>query len=299
MKKGLLISTAIILIVIALVVALGIYKFNFTNDDIYIKTDDKINSLDATSTDQISKTDQSALIKINNFISGQIVQSPLMIEGVAPGSWFFEASFPVKIYNENSQLIGMAIATASAADGSWMTDKLVPFKAELKFDSATSTSGALVLEKDNPSGLPENAAELRLPVRFLPTTEKIKIKVFFSNNKLDPEVSCNKVFPVEREVTETPAIARAALTELLLGVTPLESEAGFMTSLNRGIKIQSLTIKDGVARVDFNAQLEAGSGGSCRVAAITTQIRETLKQFPSVKDVIISIDGNSEDILQP
>lgn len=129
--------------------------------------------------------------------------------------------------------------------------------------------------------------------------EKMKVKAFFSNNTLDPEISCQKVFPVEREVAKTTAVARAALQELLAGVTPAEKEAGFFTSLNPEIKIQSLTIENGVARVDFSKQLEAGVGGSCRVSAIRAQIISTLKQFPSVEEVIVSIDGRSEDILQP
>jgi len=45
--------------------------------------------------------------------------------------------------------------------------------------------------------------------------------------------------------------------------------------------------------------LEFQVGGSCRVAAISAQIMETLKQFPTVKDVIISINSRTEDILQP
>jgi spore germination protein GerM len=60
-----------------------------------------------------------------------------------------------------------------------------------------------------------------------------------------------------------------------------------------------LTIEDGVAKVDFNEQLEYEVSGSCRVSAIRAQITETLKQFPTVKEVIISIDGRTEDILQP
>lgn len=129
--------------------------------------------------------------------------------------------------------------------------------------------------------------------------EKMKLKVFFSNNELDPEISCNQVFPVEREVDKTQAVAKAALTELLAGIKPEESEAGFFTSLNQNIKIQSLSIENGIAKVDFNKQLETGIGGSCRVSAIRAQIVATLKQFPSVDEVIISIDGRTEDILQP
>ena len=247
-----------------------------------------------------STDNPAALIRLNNLDSGQTIQSPLTIEGSVPGSWFFEASFPIKIYDDSGRLLGTSVAQANPPAGeTWMTDKLVPFKAELKFEQSTSASGTLVLEKDNPSGLPENAAQLRWPVQFVAISEKMKVKVFFNNNKLDPDVSCNKVFPVEREVAKTLAPARAALNELLSGTTPAEHEAGFMTTLNTDIKLQSLTIVDGVAKADFDERLETPGGGSCRGAAITAQIRETLKQFPSVKEVIISINGRSEDILQP
>ena len=136
-----------------------------------------------------------------------------------------------------------------------------------------------------------------------PTTlcgETIKVKVYFNNSKMDPEYSCNKVFPVEREVIKTQAIAGAALEELLKGyITNEENLEGFTTSINPGVKIQKLTIENNVAKVDFDEQLEYQVGGSCRVAAIRAQITQTLKQFPSVKNVIISIDGRTEDILQP
>ncbi len=133
--------------------------------------------------------------------------------------------------------------------------------------------------------------------------EILTIKVFFNNSRLDPEFSCNKVFPVERRILKTQAIARAALEELLKGTTDAEEAEGFFTSINPGVKIQSLIIDPsadgGVAKVDFDEQLEFQVGGSCRVAAISWQIRETLKQFSTVKDVIISINGRTEDILQP
>ncbi|MFH1582463.1 MAG: GerMN domain-containing protein, partial [bacterium] len=66
-----------------------------------------------------------------------------------------------------------------------------------------------------------------------------------------------------------------------------------------GVEINSLSIINGVARADFNEQLEYQAGGSCRVGAIRAQITETLKQFPTVNEVIISINGRIEDILQP
>lgn len=239
--------------------------------------------------------DKIDLIRLASPLPNAEIKSPVLIEGEARGSWYFEASFPIKLYDENNNIIAQAIAQAQ---GDWMTNDFVPFKAELIFNS-TSTNGFLVLEKDNPSGLPENEDQLSLPIRILPNFEKVKIKIFFNNNKLDPEISCNKVFSVEREVNKTPAIARAALNELLIGVTNDEKVAGFTSSLNPGILIQSLNIKNGIAYVDFNEQLETGVGGSCRVSAIRAQITETLKQFSSIENVVISINSRSEDILQP
>ncbi len=132
-----------------------------------------------------------------------------------------------------------------------------------------------------------------------PQEEYITVKAFFNNSEMDPEFSCNKVFPVERKVLKTQAVGRAALTELLKGPTEAEKSQGFFTSINPGIKIQSLTVENGFAKVDFDEQLEFQVGGSCRVSAIRAEITQTLKQFPTVQNVIISIDGRTEDILQP
>ena len=78
-----------------------------------------------------------------------------------------------------------------------------------------------------------------------------------------------------------------------------EINNGFVSNINLGTRVQKLTIENGVVKVDFDEQLEFQVGGSCRVAAIRAQITETLKQFPTVDSVIISINGRTEDILQP
>jgi spore germination protein GerM len=129
--------------------------------------------------------------------------------------------------------------------------------------------------------------------------QTMTVRAYFNNSKSDPEYSCNKVFPVDREALLNPDTARAALLELLKGETPDEKADGFFTSLNPGVKIQSLSIIDGIARADFSEQLGFQVAGSCRVSAIRAQITETLRQFSTVKEVIISINGRTEDILQP
>lgn len=245
--------------------------------------------------EQGNQSEKQNIIRVQKPGPNELVQSPLEIEGEARGYWFFEASFPIRLIDENGRELGVGIAQALS---DWMTEDFVSFKANLEFQPPTTKKGTLILEKDNPSGLPENSDELRIPVAFNPV-ETMKVKVYFNNDELDPEFSCNKVFPIEREIPKTQTVARAALEELLKGSTEAEKEQGFFTSINPGVKIQSLTIEDGTAKVDFDEQLEFQVGGSCRVAAIRAQITGTLKQFPTVDDVIISINGRTEDILQP
>lgn len=129
--------------------------------------------------------------------------------------------------------------------------------------------------------------------------ELMEVTVFFGNTELNSEALCEQVFPVARQIVKTEGVARAALTELLKGPTLAEEKMGYFTNINQGVKIQSLTIENGIAKVDFDEQLEFQIGGSCRVIAIRAEIEQTLKQFSTVTEVIISINGRVDDILQP
>ena len=249
---------------------------------------------------ELEKTD---LIQVDNPRPNASVASPLEISGRARGSWFFEGDFPITITDANGKELGTAIAQAQSngSAGSpqgWMTEEFVPFTAQLDFAVPVSDQGTLTLEKNNPSGLTANNDQLIIPVKF-DLTETTKIQVYFDNNQQNPAVDCSKVFPVERKIWKTPAVARAALVELLKGPTETEKEQGFKTTLPQGVEIKSLTIENGVAKADFNNQLQFQVGGACLVTFIRSQITETLKQFPTVESVVISVDGQTEDILQP
>lgn len=109
-------------------------------------------------------TDTSDLIKVSAPLSDQSVSgSPLVISGEARGYWFFEASFPARIYDANGIELGLAVVQA---DGEWMTENFVKFNTVINFKKPATDTGVLVLEKDNPSGLPEHDAQLRIPLRF-------------------------------------------------------------------------------------------------------------------------------------
>ena len=134
------------------------------------------------------------------------------------------------------------------------------------------------------------------------------INVFFSSTREDPNtLNCEKTYAVSRAIsrpTNNPAsrlgeLAYVALKELLKGPTDTEKNQGFSTSINPGTKIQKISIVEGVATADFNQAFNEGVGGSCMVMAIRSQITETLKQFPEIKEVVISVNGDSQNTLQP
>lgn len=292
MKKSTIIT---ILIIVSIVAAGLIYYASYLAGP--------KNNITPTPTPNLStKAEILDQIIVDAPLINQAIASPLDVEGKAVGFWFFEASFPVSIYDDNGFLLGQIPAQAQE---DWMTEKFVPFKVQLLFSVPSTVKGVLVLEKDNPSGLPENSKELRIPVIFPETTnfssEKMTIKIFLSdaNAANEPTFDCQKTVAVDRQVPRTSAVARAALEALLRGPTSAEKAKNQITTINPGVRINNITIENGVAKVDFNEQLEYAIGGSCMVAAIRSQITDTLKQFISVKSVIISINGRTEDILQP
>ncbi|HRY62445.1 MAG TPA: Gmad2 immunoglobulin-like domain-containing protein [Candidatus Paceibacterota bacterium] len=95
--------------------------------------------------------------------ANEAISSPYKITGKARGTWFFEASFPVILRDKSGKELGIAVAQATS---DWMTEDFVNFVAEIKFEPAGLKEGELIFKKDNPSGLPENDAEIVLPVRF-------------------------------------------------------------------------------------------------------------------------------------
>lgn len=109
-----------------------------------------------------ASSQQLDMIRVSEPQPNGVVTSPLTVKGEARGTWFFEASFPVQLLDENGSLIVMLPAQA---EGEWMTEAFVPFSVTLNFET-DAPSGTLVLMKDNPSGLPEHAVEIRVPVRF-------------------------------------------------------------------------------------------------------------------------------------
>ena len=101
---------------------------------------------------------------------GDVVVSPLVVRGEARGSWYFEADFPVVLVDWDGLIIAEGFARAQ---DEWMTEDFVPFRAELSFENPYEAGdpefmrrGTLILQRANPSGLPEHDDAVEVRVRF-------------------------------------------------------------------------------------------------------------------------------------
>jgi hypothetical protein len=139
-----------------------------------------------------------------------------------------------------------------------------------------------------------------------PATEEIQLYWTISGTE--------RTGPQPRRILKTAQPGTAALQELLWG-PPEISQVGYGTALptpeevlrfpgrepawGPRVTLRRLTIVDGVATADFSQELRAYGGGSLRVRLIGEQITRTLRQFSSVREVQIAIEGQTEAALEP
>lgn len=234
---------------------------------------------------------ENANIRVNLPKSNDVVRLPITISGEAR---VFENQLNYRVRDTDGIILMEGLALAKSPD----IGQYGPFS--IRIDSLPdSVIKILTLEVFDYSAKDGTEIDtVKVPVN-LDIEGTMVVKVFFGSKKAPPGEECTTIYSTDRLIVKTQSTARAALEELLKGPIFVEKNNDYFTSINDGVKIQELTIFNGVAKVDFDKILEEEVGGSCQVAAIRAQITQTLKQFSTVKDVVISIDGRTEDILQP
>lgn len=296
MKKIIFYVAAVILVILALMVSVKI----FSQEDDWICVKGQWVKHGAPSAPMPSSgcgtltptSEPQKNIAVDSPQNGAELSLPFFIEGQAR---VFENTINFKIKDKDDNILYEGIGMAQSPD----MGQFGPFSKEISYLYQKPASPDVTLEVFEFSAKDGSVINLvSVPVK-LNSADTRTVKVFYLNSNLDPENSCEKVFPMERIISKEGSLIENTLKALLGEMNPADVEKGYDTVINLGIFVRNWSLKDGVARVDFSETLEAGVGGSCTVAAIRHQITETLKQFPSVKEVIISIDGRTEDILQP
>lgn len=308
------------MLIVAFIIAIGVFAYlKFSQEDGWLCVDgnwvkhgspastmpeegcDKLPELPmipVTTDDE--DTDEEPNITVDTPATDEEVSSPFTVTGQAR---VFESQFAYRLTDSDGSVLAEGNDMANAPD----MGQFGPFEFEVSF-TENSASGTLEVFSHSPKD-GEEINKVTIPLSFEETDEEeiadkqtgetMTVKAFFMNDKLDPEITCQKVFSVERSIPKTKSVAKAAIEELLKGPTDAEKKSGYSTLINDGVILNRITIADGVASADFSEKLQENTGGSCRVGLIRRQIEDTLKQFSSIKEIIISINGNSEEILQP
>lgn len=230
-------------------------------------------------------------IRVDTVSPNQLVSSPLTITGEAR-MWYFEASFPVELVDGNGKRLAIGPAQAQ---GEWMTSAFVPFRITLTFPKPTTATGTLIFRNDNPSGLPENSQEYRIPVRFS-TTER-SVSLYYYNSAMDKDTSgtilcSNKgLVPVVRTIPVTQTPLQDTLRVLLKGeLTASEKALGITTEFPlSGVSLTGASLSSaGALTISMTDPEHTTSGGSCRVQVLRAQIEATVRQFNNVRTVVFS-----------
>jgi hypothetical protein len=113
-----------------------------------------------------AETATSPTVVINAPAHGARVTSPLIVEGTAPGDWYFEAQFPLQLVGADGAVIAEAPAMSQS---DWMTESPVPYRGQLTFTVTQETQATLVLQEDMPADN-THPRETRIPVVLVPAT---------------------------------------------------------------------------------------------------------------------------------
>jgi len=100
----------------------------------------------------------------------------------------------------------------------------------------------------------------------------------------------DRLVSVARTHEPTPGVATAAINALIASPTRAERKSGLRTAVPPGTRLLGISIKNGVATIDFTSEYQSG-GGSLSMQMRLGQVVYTLTQFPTVKAVRFQLDG--------
>ena len=233
--------------------------------------------------------DQSVTLCLNKTYQTIELANPLIVTGTVFGAtavaWRLESS-------SGEGLAAGTIPTEALDGAGWKSFSL---RAFLSASPAEKGAGVFRIIATSSQDLTKRVA-LQQPISWdkMPLQSQ-RIYLASTASSMD----CSQVVPVTVSFPKTVFPVEATLRRLL-DVSPSDTAADATTTIPFGTQLRSIVVAKGVATVVLSKELESYGGGSCRVAAIRSQIEQTLLQFSSIKEVIISAEGKTpETSLQP
>jgi hypothetical protein len=157
----------------------------------------------------------------------------------------------------------------------------------------TTTGGGAVT-----TTVPPTTTTIPVATTSAPSADAVEVLVYvFAPHDPDNDATweCGDVTPVKR-VVDSPEILTGAFEALVAGLTAEELRAGYGSwfSPETGWGIESVTVADGIARINFTEDSPPipNASTSCGAMALMGQLNSTAMQFPTVDRVVYSFGGN-------
>lgn len=137
------------------------------------------------------------------------------------------------------------------------------------------------------------------PVSPPTTSNKQTVKLFFvrlsDEGKIGPKIGCgDSLVSADVSVASTNPDPSDALSTLFAIKDREYGTSKLYNALSQAnLSVSSVIITDGVANVVLTGQLSLG--GVCDSPRVKAQIEETVKQFPEVKSVKVTVNGKDLD----
>jgi spore germination protein GerM len=292
-QKGFIIPVIVAIIVFLIIVG-GIYIYSQKKVEAPIVNNEE--NIIVKSTEVLGNKEDLVSFSVKG---GDSVSGVLNLTGTVKNAYFFEGNIIVDLLDANQNILKKGNGMAKTE---WMTKDPVSFVSTID-TTGLNGNGYILVQNDDPSGGEGGPAKkILIPVVFNNEDKNMmSIKLYFPNSILNPKMlDCGLMYPVSRVIGETKGVANATLGELIKGPTEEEKTNGYFSSIPVGTKVNSIKMVGDTLFIDFN-EIVVGGGGSCGQVAKFNSFMTTLKQFTTIKDIKMTVDGkgNTEDIFQP
>lgn len=307
-----------LIIAIVLVMGIGVYYFSTKlstpsdKDQIYssANSNNNVNIIineneNINQAVEVNENINDSVVENENVnITPDLVRSNILVRYPKEGE---TVGLPLKIQGEGREfesVVNYRVKTSKEVvlqEGAMMTNALDvgqfgQYFASLPLNITKPTS--VIVEVFAKS--PKDGAEIDKIIRNINIDPGLRsLEVYFSNTDSSPKAECERVIPAIRNIVKVEKVGTAALNEMLKGPNADEVSLGYKTNIPSDTKLQTFTIEGTEGRPDFTAELNKNVSGSCLVNAIKQQISKTVLQFSTINSVRISIEGQTEGILEP
>jgi hypothetical protein len=235
--------------------------------------------------------DDLNFICVDDSVENSLLSSPFNVSGSGIA---FENTINWRLLDGNGRELERGFVTANAPEIGEPGD--FEIRAFILSVPETATGTLEVLEYSAKDGRPIHVGSI--PVRL--PRQTMSVKIFLPKTPVG--MDCSAVQPFEIDVPRSILPIETSLRALLEAERFVSEHFIYVTDryIPEGAQLVSLNVSGGTATAVFSPELENYGGGSCNVQAIRAQIETTLKQFASVRNVVIQVEGKTpEETLQP